>query len=255
MLKLLMLCLILVPPVAERTDYGEPIHSEEPQLIEMLPGLSVAEGIVQFSAKIAVDAHHPDTPDVYLEMLITAPDSREHESLLVSAIRPSNLHAALLAAGMTPGSPMHKSTDGLVEPATGDQVDILVSTKSTQEDDREWAPLVEWVVHIETGKRLGENNDWNGIVFAGSRLTKNGYAADRAGTIASLTPFGDEVLSPTWTRSPSAEVDEPVWIVDRTVFPEKGTEVQVRIVLQEDTAFDETEESEEPDRIDIDRDS
>ena len=56
-----------------------------------------------------------------------------------------------------------------------------------------------------------------------------GYLADREGSLVSLTPWGHEVISPTWTLSPDASVDEPVWIANRELVPEKGDRVRVRI--------------------------
>ncbi|MBL4809182.1 MAG: hypothetical protein JKY43_03875 [Phycisphaerales bacterium] len=197
---------------------------------EMLPGVWVDEGTVEINASVAMDCHHPETPDVYLEMLITSPDTREHESLLVSMVKPANLHAGLLAAGFEPGKPV-SFVDGERVSATGDGVIVEVRV----EDSEDWVGLVEWVSHVENGTDLTEDTGWDGLVFAGSVLIGDGqygqygqYKADREGALVSLTPWGFEVISPAWVVSPDASVDEPVWIANREVVPKIGVKVRVR---------------------------
>ena len=221
---------------------------------ELLPGLKVAEQLVEFEGEIAVDAHHPETPDVYLEMFITAPDSREHESLVVARIKPSNLHAALLAAGFESGAPLSRDESGKPVKAHGDPLRILVALPPEGEDTPEFIPLTDWVMHIEDQTGITESQQWGGLVFAGSRLSNRGYEADGAGTLVSLTSFGNEVIAPTWTVSHLAEVDEPVWIAHRDRLPKKGQRVIVRIVPEQKADPDAESESHEPERVDIDRD-
>lgn len=193
---------------------------------ELLPGILVDEGVVFFDASIAMDCHHPETPDVYLEMLITGPDTREHESLLVTDVKPSNLHAALLAAGFEPGTPMKYNGQHDRVSATGDRLVVEVQLENTQD----WITLVDWVVHVDEILLLVDDPGWDGFVFAGSKVVEGkGYIADREGSLISLTPWGHEVISPTWTLSPDASVDEPVWIANRDQVPRKGDLVRVRI--------------------------
>ena len=237
---------------------------------ELVPGVRVEPGVVSFGARVAIDCHHPSTPDVYLEMLVTAPDSREHESLLVSDIRPSNLHAGLLAAGFEPGAPVRRR-DGAIRAARGDRVRVLVRIgddgdgAGAGDEDDAWWPLVSWIIDDDREHRVTDDERWSGLVFSGSTIDANGYAADRAGTIASLTPFGTEVVSPVWTVSPQASVDTPEWIADNERVPEQGTRVRVRIVVggaaegdgQRERSPESQEngaekDSEHPQRIDID---
>jgi aspartate 1-decarboxylase len=235
----------MITSVAVVVSMLAPLVGYEPALRELLPGIHVAEGVVQFEGTIAIDAHHPDTPDVYLEMLVTAPDSREHESLVVSKIRASNLHAALLAAGFDAGAPLTNDADRNTVPAHGDPVIIQIAV---QADTLEFIPLTNWVMNIEDETGIEQSERWGGLVFAGSKLTSRGYEADNAGTLASLTSFGNEVIAPTWTVSHLAEIDEPVWIANRDSIPKQHTPVVVRVVS------DESAESHEPKRIDVDRD-
>lgn len=69
------------------------------------------------------------TPMFFLETICCAPDTREHESLLVSDAKPSHVHAALLAMGLNPGKPGAWEMRGqeLVPLApTGDRVSIML---------------------------------------------------------------------------------------------------------------------------------
>lgn len=194
------------------------------QPTEMLPGVWVDDGAVEIDASVAMDCHHPETPDVYLEMLITGPDSREHESLLVSDVKPSNLHAGLLAAGFEAGKPV-SYVDGERVSATGDGVVVEVRIDGSGD----WVGLVDWVTHVDDAAPLVDDAGWAGLVFAGSVMTDEGvYKADREGALVSLTPWGFEVVSPAWVVSPEASVDEPVWIADREVVPAIGAKVRVR---------------------------
>lgn len=206
------------------------------QPAELLPGVWIDEGIVEFDASVAMDCHHPETPDVYLEMLITGPDTREHESLLVSSIVPSNLHAALLAAGFEPGKPVSVEDSGIRSAATGDALTIEVRIG----EDGQWSPLIEWVETVIQGDPLEADSNWTGLVFAGSSVVEDkGYIADREGGLVSLTPFGFEVISPSWLVSPDASADEPEWIADRDRVPEFKTEVRVRILAVPDPTDDQ----------------
>ncbi len=229
---------------------GEP-QTQHDQPVELLPGIRVAQGLVEFDATIAINAHHPETPDVYLEMFVTAPDSREHESLVLARIQPSNLHAALLAAGFEPGAPRTINEDGSHRPAHGDRLQITVATATAPDT---FLPITDWAVHIESGVRIADDPSWQGLVFAGSNLTARGYEADADGTLISLTTFANEVIAPVWSVSHLAEVDEPVWIANRDLIPKQGTEVVVRIEQLPSAVVDKMEPSHQPERVDIDRD-
>jgi hypothetical protein len=146
--------------------------------------------------------------------------------LLVTEVKPSSLHAALLAAGFEPGSPVKYNDQYERIAAVGDP--LLIEIRLS--DDGDWIRLVDWVVHVEEGTALTDDPGWDGLVFAGSRVVGGkGYIADREGSLVSLTPWGHEVVSPTWTLSPDASVDEPVWIANRDLVPQKGDPVRVRI--------------------------
>ena len=227
--------LVLGPPGVVPPEQA-PVK-EVVELRELLPGVRVGEGVVEFRGEICADLSHPQTPVVYLELLVTGPDSREHESLVVTRVKPSSIHAGLLAAGLEPGRPIRWEGTRVGEPASGAKVRVEVATV---EDDKvgDFVDLASWAIHQKTKQRLPEADGW-GLVFAGSRMDDRGYAADQTGTIIGLTGFGTEVVAASWGLSPQAAVDEPVWIVDKERVPKVGTPVVVRVIAAEPEKKDE----------------
>jgi hypothetical protein len=170
-------------------------------------------------------------PRVYLEVIACTPDTKEHETLVVTRARPSHVHAALLAAGFTPGSPGSWEWTGEVmrsKPPTGDAV--VVELVYADADGREVVrPASDFVVNAETGARLAET----GFRFAGSRMAvrsgREVYDADGTGTLVGLATFGAETVAWGEVFSPEASVQEPEWIADPARMPRVDTPVVVRL--------------------------
>ncbi len=98
--------------------------------------------------------------DGQLEMFACPKGSKEHESVISVQARPSTAHAALLAIGAMPGSPVQ--TRPIYQAATGTEIDIKILWKDNRgklhEDN-----AMDWVCDDHTGKAL--KTPW---VFAGS---------------------------------------------------------------------------------------
>ncbi len=219
--------------------------------------VNVADHIVEFDGFVAIDCHHPQTPDVYLEVIVCALDSREHESLVATRARPSHIHAALLAAGLEPGAPGGWEHAKPTLP-TGQTVRIefiVPSHPDLPTDPRAWIKsndpahkdqsLLAWDAAQDTP------SSW---MFAGSLMVERSlggapkrevYAADGTGQIIGLHTFGTEVLA--WSRvwSPDAGALEPEWLADAEVVPPVRTPVVVRISLIETPAQEPTEQTTE----------
>lgn len=188
---------------------------------------------MEFDAEVAIDAHHPQTPRVYLEVLVCTPDTREHESIVVTRAKPSLVHAALLACGLTEGKPgswdWEETTKTLLAiPPTGDplRVDLIVDGLPRN--------LADYAVRADSGVSLSASAPSPAsFLFAGSTLRTRGgverYEADGAGTLVGLTTFGTETIA--WSRmySPDASLEDPVWIANSALLPPRGTKVQVRV--------------------------
>ncbi|MBL0871292.1 MAG: hypothetical protein IBJ18_12030 [Phycisphaerales bacterium] len=234
-------------------------------LREVFPHVRVdtQEKIVEIDAIVPIDARDPQTPNVFLEVVLCTADSKEHESLVMTRARASHVHAALLLIGLQPGSP------GRVEwtPATkdtpakatriaptGDDVEITfrwekpasnetapttLTTTPTTVTESPW----DWIETIDakSSKRASipqsSRSQW---LFAGSSTRTNAiinergdrgtlYAADTAGTLIGLTTFGTETLALSQVLSPESSIDEPLYLASTSRTPKVGTKVVVEI--------------------------
>lgn len=210
-----------------------------PVFVEMLPGVRVdlTHGIVEFDAIVAVDCHDPETPTVYLEVICCTPDTREHEALVVTAVPPSSIHAALLAVGSRPGTPGSWRQEGkaiIALPPTGDRVRVTLLTTEADGSTRAHDPA-EWIIQKGTGRTLREVLPETGWVFAGSRLRefhgREVYDADGTGQLIGLHTFGSETIGWQEIESPEAGIDEPQWLANAARVPAIGTPVVVRLVV------------------------
>lgn len=201
--------------------------------VELAPGLRIDRGtrVLEFDGVVAIDCHHPRTPTVYLELVACSPDTREHESLVVTEVAPSLIHAGLLALGFEAGEVgrIAFDADGRVRriPPSGDRlrVEFVVETADGARTDEARA----WVIDADrAGARL--EGAW---MFAGSRVVERGgravYDADGAGTVIGLASFGSETVAYGEVISPESSVDEPLWIADADRVPARGAAVRVRL--------------------------
>jgi len=202
------------------------------------PGLRISNEhrLLEFDGTVPIDCHDPVTPVVYLELVACTPDTREHESLVVTEVPPSLIHAGLLALGLEPGEPawIDPADPSRRRPPTGDAVRVTLHVGDGSGGDgsgvsEAGVSPVAWIT--DDGSGAGAPADeW---VFAGSRLVEfrgeTVYDADMAGTLIGLTTFGGETIAAARVVSPESAVDEPVWIADAGVVPARGTAVRVRI--------------------------
>ncbi len=233
-------------------------ESRAAQVREVFPGVRLDPDAraVEFDAEVS-PMLIPDqrAPLFFLEQLVCSPDTREHESLLVTRVRPSHIHAALLLAGMTPGEPgrwrMHEDRLVPIDP-TGERVELRFVFRPATGGAAVAADPLTWIASADGASTLagdpaspdgtGEHpRPLPGWVFAGSRIVSGArsavqsgpapevYEADGAGTVIGLTSFGSELISWSRTISPDAGVDAPTWIARFDAVPPPGTPVVVRI--------------------------
>lgn len=188
--------------------------------------------VVEFEARVSPLVHASDERDdeFPLEQFVCIPDTKEHESLLVTDALPSHIHAALLLIGLEPGSPTtwrRGEGEVVVTPPTGPEV--TVEFVFEDEGKVHTVSPVAWVRSIEGDDELPALS----FVFAGSVIRqmneRDRYEADTAGTVVGLASFGTEVLA--WPELVSHEFDDGdlVWYADLDVVPPNGTPVTVRI--------------------------
>jgi len=161
--------------------------------------------------------------DMPLEFFCCVTGSNEHESVLRSDVRPSDLHAAMLMLGLTPGEPVHyiESEKKLIAPK-GPEVEISVEYQKQGKTIR--CPAKDWMVDLKT-KKLHPTFKW---VFVGSRTMPDGrYAADITGYLVSIVNFELTVIDVAEVASSSNETLE--WERNIELVPPKGTKVTMII--------------------------
>jgi hypothetical protein len=224
------------PPVAPiRPTNPEPAQAG---LREVFPGVraDVDRKLVEFDGIVAINVHDPKTPIVYLEVVVCTPDTKEHEALVVTKVKPSHVHAALLAVGLEPGAPgSWKWEDQKLTPIPPRGAPVNVSLVYSDPDGRSVeAPATAWIVNAEGEKPFSNPGEY--FVFAGSEIrSRQGqevYEADGAGTLVGLATFGTETVAWSRTFSPDSEVAEPEWIANRKLVPAFNTPVTVRIEMR-----------------------
>jgi len=203
---------------------------------EVFPGVRVdaASRTVEFDGTVPVDTHNPRFPRVYLEVVVTTPDTRPHEALVVTNAKAAHVHAALLLAGYTPGTPGSWVQEGNeIRPVapTGEALNVWLVTRDAS--GRELSQRAESWIGVGNDNAPLPGNGW---VFAGSRLRAarvagepDQYLADNEGTIVGLTTFTTESIAWTTVFSPDSRVQEPEWIARPDRVPKVDTPVTVRL--------------------------
>lgn len=224
------------PPATPATPAAPP-PAQAPAPPIKLPGISidVVNRNVDVEAMICLDKG-------MLELIACTKDSKEHESLIVIAARPSHIHAALLLLGARNGSPaMRQPTDDentrwIDVPPSGDLIDVfLVSPDAAGKMvERPLGDFVSRVGEDEGGvpAKVPAEKFPSSFLFAGSHVHKNGdepgqYLAESSGNIISIATFGDELLC--LSQIQSHDNGALAWQVDSTHIPKLGTKVTLRL--------------------------
>ncbi|HET6572053.1 MAG TPA: YdjY domain-containing protein [Fimbriiglobus sp.] len=133
-----------------------------------------------------------------LEVLLCKNGTKEHESIIRTAVDARYIHAALIRAGAKPGSPVQfvnpKTNMEDYKPATGTEIKVLVHYK--MDGKLHTHPAQEWIADQMTKKPMAHR--W---VFAGSRLLNNPdrpndppYYTANNGEVISISNFLDSML-------------------------------------------------------------
>ncbi|MEM7228979.1 MAG: YdjY domain-containing protein [Planctomycetota bacterium] len=208
---------------------------------EVFPGvtLNAATRTVTFDAVVPNEAH--DAPAwVLLESVVCTPNTREHETLLVADVRPSHVHAALLAIGLEPGEPGGFAwTGSALEPRRARGPRLIIAFEYASPDGAvQFVEPQAWIVRAGDGAPFPDRLSsvpQTGWLFAGSEIIDGAaqrdvpYAADREGTLIGLSTFGSETITwaETWTPESAYAVVE--WVANPDTIPPAGTLVTVHI--------------------------
>ncbi len=229
--------LATTPPVPAAPTVPPPVAATAappatPAFKEVFPGVRVdaATKTIEFDGTVPIDCHNERTPVVYLELIACTPDTKEHEALVVTRTKPSNIHAAMLLIGLEPGKPgvwTWEDKKITATAPTGGRVRItfIVNGKESSPAD--------WIVNQRDHRTLAQHSPKEGFVFSGSntvnRRGQDRYQADAEGSLIGLTCFSNETISWTQMYNPDSGVEEPQWIANADAVPAMGTPVTVRL--------------------------
>jgi len=242
----IVLCSASVAVFIGGTMCGCAAPRSSPPLPQSAERVQMADGLWadRSRGEVVVDARVA-TREGWLEQLVCKAGTREHESLLVVAIRPSLLHAALLFVGVQPGTPgiwrEEQGKDGAWSIAytspVGTPVEVVVRIPGESGEREE--PLCQWVRGTrEVGGKLVEQRfPCDGFVFAGSHVRPNPpslgagehYVADYTGSIVGLVTFGDEMIAFREVIPDRVDLAPAVWTADTARIPPEGSAVQLVI--------------------------
>ena len=193
--------------------------------IELQPGLHISPGSqeVILNAEICLS-------DGWLEQVVCATGTREHESIMVTSVPASALHAALLAVGFQPGQPGQWRWEGgsvIREAPQGSALEILVAPL----DEETWVPVRDWIMD-ELGR--SPQGHW---VFGGSAMRDaesvpvgfSRYEADLSGSLIGLVTFGDETVGFSEVIPDEITVAPEEWRVRSEAMPPVGSAVRVLV--------------------------
>jgi hypothetical protein len=158
-----------------------------------------------------------------LEFFAVVNNGPEHETVVRSKVKPSDLHTALLALGLKPGAPVSysKAADKWLPPHGPPlhiHMEYLKDGKLVSE------PANRWMRDIKT-KKLMPRTTW---IFAGSRVMPDGnYAADSTGYLVSVVNFDMTVIDIPDLASANNETLE--WERNPETVPKAGTKVTMVI--------------------------
>ena len=160
-----------------------------------------------------------------LEMFACPIGTKEHESIVATLARSSEVHAALLAIGAKPGTPVEFLPNFV--PATGQRIRVWVCYRDAEGkyraiDARRWVR--------KSGSERHMESDW---VFAGSGFWKDPsdgreyYRAD-SGDMICVSNFNTAMMDVTIASS--AEADELQFSPFTPRIPRRGTPVRLVLV-------------------------
>jgi hypothetical protein len=158
-----------------------------------------------------------------LEFFCVQDGGPEHESVLRTSAKPSQIHLALLAIGLKPGEPYrYDEKTKQWFPPTGDGVQISCELESNGK--KIVVPANRMMRSVKDHKEMPEVA-W---VFDGSRvLTSGDYAADFTSYVVSLVNFDMTMIDVPALTSNANETLE--WECNSDLVPKKGTPVTMII--------------------------
>jgi len=181
------LCLDSVVAIqSQRPAESGAASDKGPKPHDFAPGVRIdwQARVVEVDAKVVFRAGP-------LELIACAPQTREHESILVVTARPMHIYQALGLIGLEPGHPVrYLAEKDTTEPPTGDR--LAVSVRYREQGRERMRPVREWT-RLTGGGGSPPELTW---VFAGSRTFQSGrFGADADGTVACVVDFDTALIA------------------------------------------------------------
>ncbi len=164
-------------------------------------------------------------PKGYLEMFACPIGTKEHESVVATLAKSSEVHAALLAIDATPGTPVRHLPEYV--PPTGQVIRVWVCWLD-KDDKFHVSDARKWVKRVSKNKEM--EAEW---VFAGSSFWvdpadgREYYQAD-AGDMICVSNFSTALMDVN--ISSSAEANELDYVSFEGRIPEAGTPIRLVLV-------------------------
>ena len=165
-----------------------------------------------------------------IEYMLVHETGKVHESVLRTAIKPSDLQVAMLLCHYEPG------TVGLAHPEAPKDLTpikplelknpganrVVVQVEWKEKGETKKAPLSDWMQDINTRKPPPDLQTW---IFSGSYVDEDGFAGDREGSF-----FASYLDRSAMFNSPAkGNWDDAAWISNPALIPDEGTAVTLII--------------------------
>lgn len=219
---LLTMTLIMFSSCAAiKEDFLAPLSESELKILKIMGGKVLPDGDLAIG-KITIHRRNneisfPGKVNITegdLEVLISTPTGRAHESLLVSDIDPYKLQLALLLIGAENGMrsiPKSNDKDAVKKNAgltQGTLVDIFLKN-----DEIEPFPVEQWLLNKKTNREKKQE----GWVFVGSSFSSDKRClATEEGNIVNVWSFGNTILD---NPSSTGDIDDVFVSYTKRMFP------------------------------------
>lgn len=185
-------------PAAPKLDAKNeltPLNKEKTLFVESVPDPADATKKKAVRVIVAAEVCLREGP---LEVFLCKKNTKEHEAIVRTAVDARFIHAALIAAGGKPGSPVRfvdpKTGDADYKPASGTKTNVSVCY--TRDGKTVTHAAQDWILDQKTKKPMA--HQW---VFAGSRFVKNPEKPDEPehycannGEVVAISNFTDSML-------------------------------------------------------------
>jgi hypothetical protein len=232
-LKLLLTALlgaVLAAPgfAQEQADPAPPVMREvSPGIVEIgRIRLDQKARTIRFPGELNLD-------EGVLEYLLVTPQGSTHESLLVSDVRPSDVHFAMLLlgakgagadapnAGDAPTGQIDAKYLKTAPKLRGDHIAITVTWKSG--DAEKTTAIEDWIFNIETKKAM-ERGPW---IYNGSMFSNAHFMAQVDGAFAALVTYPSALIN----NPRQGSDNDLIWTVNTKTIPPVKTPLEISIQL------------------------